>query len=238
MGRERTYTLRLPPLIRCHRQKLAYLLIWAPYVAIYQILNRWPVVTPVELPFTWMDRALPFVPSLLPVYVAYLPYYFWTVARSENDDVANRIFYGTHFQLTLSVPFFLLAPVTMPRALFYGPELYGWADAFWRWFDAPNNCFPSLHASNCLLLMHFNRNRRFRTLSCALGLAIILSAALVTQHYVVDLVAGGVVYLAARWFLRRLEVTPVASGEPARRARESSAAPPAAGPEASGWSDG
>jgi hypothetical protein len=196
----RTY-FRLPPIIRCHDVALIYLLIWTPYIAVYQALNRWPLRTPFTLPFTWADHLVPFVPALLPVYIAYLPFYFLTVARSENDREANRVFYGTHLQLLLSVPFFALLPVTMPRGLFYGPETYGWADAFWRWFDAPNNCFPSLHASNTLLLMQFNWRRPHRVAYTALGVAIICSAVLVKQHYVVDLVAGAAVYLVARWFL-------------------------------------
>ena len=199
--------IRLPPIIRRYEWSLVYLLVWLPYIAIYQLLNRFPVREPIELSFTWADTVVPFTPSLLPLYVGYLPFYFWTVARAENDREANRVFYGTHLQLLLSVPVFLLFPVRMPRELFYGAELYGWADVFWRWFDAPNNCLPSLHASNCMLLMQLNWRRPGRLPATALALAIIASTVFVKQHYVVDVIAGGGVYVVARAFLARLEVT-------------------------------
>src|SRR4029078_4808523 len=100
-------------------------------------------------------------------------------SRWEDDVSANRIFTGTHLQLLLSVPFFLLLPVAMPRHQFYGAEVYGWADSFWRWFDGPNNCFPSLHASNCLLFIDFNRARRYRHMSTVVGMLVIASTVFV-----------------------------------------------------------
>lgn len=187
-----------------------YWVYWAPFIVTYQATNRWLLFSPIELPFTWLDRLVPFVPALLPLYVAYLPFYWLTVWRSENDRELNRIFYAAYFQLLLSVPFFLLVPVRMPRELFYVQE-YGMADAFWRWFDAPNNCFPSLHVSNCLLLAQFNAKRRYAWIFVTVSLAIIASTVLVKQHYVVDIAAGGAVYLASRRLLRGLEITGVDS---------------------------
>jgi membrane-associated phospholipid phosphatase len=144
--------------------------------------------------------------------VAYLPLYWWTVARLEDDEAVNRIFYAAHLQLLLSLPVFLLFPVRMPRELFYGPAVYNWADAFWRWFDAPNNCFPSLHMSSCLLLLQVNWARPHRWLSAPLLLGVIASTVLVKQHYVVDLVGGAGVYAVSRWFLNRLEITRATAG--------------------------
>jgi membrane-associated phospholipid phosphatase len=94
----------------------------------------------------------------------------------------------------------------MPPNLFYSPETYGWADTFWRWFDGPNACFPSLHASNCLLLIQLNWNRRQRTLHTIFGVGVIASTVLVKQHYVVDLLGGFAVYLAAYWCLARVRI--------------------------------
>jgi membrane-associated phospholipid phosphatase len=185
-----------------------YWVYWAPFIAVYQATNRWPLVPPVELPMTWIDRAVPFVPALIPLYVAYLPLYWTTAIRSEDDVQANRLFYAAYLQLLVSLPFFLLYPIQMPREVFYAPEAYGWADAFWRWFDAPNNCFPSLHVSNCLLLAHFNWRRRLRWLFVPVSVAVIASTVLVKQHYAVDLLGGAAVYLVSVGFLRRLELGP------------------------------
>lgn len=199
----------LPPIIRAFRTKTAYLLVWAPYIALYQLINHNPVVEPVEFGLNRLDRLIPFVPELLVVYVAYIPFYWWTVARSENDREANRIFYVTHLQLLLSLPFFILYPVRMQRELFYGPEILGWADAFWRWFDAPNNCFPSLHVSNCLMLIVFNWQRRWRWTHTLVAALIIASTVVVKQHYVVDLAGGAGVFALSWYFLRCLEISDV-----------------------------
>src|SRR5215510_2366886 len=110
----------------------------------------------------------------------------------ENDREVNRIFYTAHVQLLVSLVFFVFFPVRMPRELFYGAHVYNWADAFWRWFDAPNNCFPSLHVSNILLLLQFHWRRPHRVLHGGLGIAIIASTVLVKQHYLVDLLGGAI----------------------------------------------
>jgi membrane-associated phospholipid phosphatase len=186
---------------------------WLPYILVYQAVNRFPLFEPQILPMSWLDTWLPFLPALLPLYVAYIPFYWWTGIRSEDDVVLNRFFYATHLQLTLSAIVWILFPVTMPRELFYHPELYNWADAFWRWFDAPNNCLPSLHAANCLLFVHFNWNRPGRWLTTAFAVAIILSTLFVKQHYAVDLLAGFAVFAISVRFLRSLEL-----GEPSAEA--------------------
>jgi membrane-associated phospholipid phosphatase len=185
---------------------LAYFLPWGPYIAVYQLTNRFPLREPIELPFTVLDSILPFVPQLLPLYVAYIPLFLWTVARAADDREVSRLFYATHLQLLLSVPFFLAMPVRMPRELFYGAEVFGWVDAFWRWFDAPNNCFPSLHTSNSLLFITVNWRRRGRIAATLLGAGVIGSTVLVKQHYVVDVLGGAAVFLVSRWLLARVEV--------------------------------
>jgi len=184
-----------------------YGLLWTPYIAVYQVINRYPVFAPRELAMTWLDRAVPFVPEFLPLYVSYILFFWWTAARSEDDRTATRFFYATHFQLIVCAAVWILFPVAMPRERFYTAAAYNWADAFWRWFDAPNNCLPSLHAANCLLFVQFNWNRPSRGVHTAFALAIIASTVLVKQHYVVDLAAGFLVYAAARAFLSRLRVT-------------------------------
>lgn len=210
--------MTLPILLRRPRHKLTIFLYWGPFIAIYQIVNRWPLREPMELPFTWLDRAIPFVPELLPVYIAYVPFYWWTIGRSEDDVQLNRMFYAAHLQLLLSVPFFVLFPVRMPVEDFYPAVAVSWADAVWRWFDEPNNCFPSLHVSNSLLMMYFNWRRPHRVAYLAGSVAIIASTVLVKQHYVVDVVGGAVVYAGSRMFLSRLVVREDRSVAQLRRA--------------------
>jgi membrane-associated phospholipid phosphatase len=171
------------------------------------------LVEPRELTWSWADRAIPFVPALLPVYVAYLAFYWWTVARARNDSEVNWLFYGAYLQLFLSLPLFVLMPVRIPLEQFYGVAPYNWADALWRWFDAPNNCFPSLHVSNCLLLQQFNWRRPYRWPHALAAWAIIVSTVLVKQHYVVDVLGGVAIYAVARAFLARARIGGVMAEE-------------------------
>ncbi len=198
--------IRLPLLFRRPRNPLWYLMLWVPYIALYQLSNHFPLGEPRQLPMTAIDRAIPFVPALLPLYLAYLPLYWWTGIRSEDDERANRLLYASYFQMLVCLPLFVLLPVHMPRELFYGSAALGWADAFWHWFDGPGNCLPSLHAANCLLLMQFNRTRPAPVLHGALAVGIIASTLLVKQHYAVDLLAGALVYAATALFLQRSEI--------------------------------
>lgn len=198
--------IRLPVFLRRPRNPLVYGLLWLPYIAAYQLANRFPVFPPRELPFTALDQTIPFLPELLPLYVAYIPFFWWTGARSEDDATLNRFFYSSHFQLLICLAVYLLFPVKMPRELFYPTDPTGWADTFWRWFDGPNNCLPSLHAANCLLFIQFNWQRPFPLLHTVVALAIIASTVLVKQHYVVDLLAGALVFLTASLLLGRLHV--------------------------------
>lgn len=201
--------IRLPSLLQMPRSwavRLLYGLLWLPYIAIYQLVNRFPVFEPTSLPLSIADRMIPFLPSMLPVYVCYLPFYWWTGARSEDDETLNRFFYASHFQLLVCCVVWVLFPVTMPREEFYSVASYSWADTFWRWFDAPNNCLPSLHTANCLLFARFNWNRPQRWLHVAISSTIIASTVLVKQHYVLDLFAGAIVYGLAVAFLSQVTV--------------------------------
>lgn len=200
------WVLRLPILLRQPRNPLVYWLYWAPFIAAYQLANRFPLREPHTLPNTWIDQWIPFVPELLPLYVAYLPLYWWVIANLDDDRQLNRAFYATHFELLVSLVFFVLLPTRMPRELFYPPSALGWADTFWRWFDGPNACFPSLHTSNCLMLMQFSRGRRGAWVVLPLLGGVIASTVLVKQHQIVDVLGGVGVYLLARGFLARVEV--------------------------------
>lgn len=199
-------TWRLPALLRWSANPLWLLVYWTPLVLVYQVVNRVPLVAPRELAFTALDDLVPFVPALLPLYVAYLPFYWWTGIRMRTDRELNEFFYRAHALLLLSLPFFVCFPVRMPLERFYPPAPLGAFDALWRWFDAPQNCFPSLHVSTCLLLLECHWRRPRRVLHAAVALGIAASTVFVKQHYVVDVAGGIAAYAAARLLLWRVEI--------------------------------
>jgi hypothetical protein len=202
------WQIRLPVIFRRPRNPLFYIGAWLPYIFVYQATNRFPIIEPRELPYTSVDVLVPFVPALMPLYLLYFPLYWWTAVRSETDEVAMRLFYASYFQLGICALFFVFFPICMPSGVIPTSEAGGWADAAWRWFDGPNNCFPSLHAANGLLLLHFNWTRSKRWMHTAVAAGVVMSTVLVKQHYVVDVIAGAAVYGAAAVFLARLHIVP------------------------------
>ncbi len=184
--------------IRKQKYFLGYYVLWAPYILTYQLTNRLPVFDPASFELSWLDRVAPFMPLLLPIYVSYLVYAFVVVARSKDDWELNELFYITHFQLIVCAAFFILFPVTFPRHEFYADgALTGAFMKFWIWFDAPNNCFPSLHTANSALAIHYSIGKPYQWVFAAWGALIICSTVLCKQHYAVDVAAGLAVYLAS-----------------------------------------
>lgn len=174
---------------------LTYYIIWAPYILIYVLTNRFPILEPKQLPLTWLDQQIPFLPFMIPIYVSYLVYAFVVIARSREDREVNEIFYITHVQLLISLLFFITYPVTFPRESYYdGDAVTQLFYRFWLWFDAPNNCFPSLHTANCSLAIHYSLNKPHRILFVGWGLLIIIGTLVCKQHYIVDVLGGFVVY--------------------------------------------
>ena len=195
-------------IIKKQRCFLCYYVLWAPYIFTYQITNRIPLFEPAGLELSWLDRALPFTPFLLPVYVSYLVYAFIVVSRSKDDWELNELFYITHFQLIVCALFFIFFPVSFPRHEYYADgALTGVFLKFWLWFDAPNNCFPSLHTANSALAIHYSLGKPHQWIFAAWGALIICSTVLCKQHYAVDVAAGLGVYVASILF-RNLFIKP------------------------------
>lgn len=200
------------PVIRKQKNILFYLLLWLPYILVYQLTNRFPVFDPVQLELTWLDRTIPFIESFIPLYVSYLIYIFTVIIRCRDDYEVTRIFYLSYFQVLLSAVFFILFPVSYPRELFYnGDGLAGVFGKFWILFDTPNNCLPSLHTANSLLAISFCRNKPYFALFAIWGGLIIISTLLCKQHYVVDVIAGFGVFILTRMVGKRLFERPVSA---------------------------
>ena len=190
-------------LIKKQRRFINYYFIWAPYILIYQATNRLPFFPPRQLELSWLDRAVPFTSWLIPVYVSYLVYAFIALARSKDDWELNDLFYMTHFQLFVCALFFIFFPVSFPRHEYYSQApITGVFMNFWLWFDAPNNCFPSLHTANCALAAHSSLGKPHQWLYFSWGALIIASTVLCKQHYVVDAAAGLLIYLLSIQFKR------------------------------------
>jgi membrane-associated phospholipid phosphatase len=174
---------------------LNYYLIWTPFILVYQVTNRFHFIEVRQLPMTWLDNAIPFIPWTIPVYISYLVYTFLVISRSRDDNEVREIFILTHIQLGLAVFFFVFTPVSFPRDQFYYTNpVTSTFNEFWLWFDAPANCFPSLHAILCMTGVRYSLKKPYKWLYVSWGILIIISTLTCKQHYIVDIAAAAVLF--------------------------------------------
>jgi membrane-associated phospholipid phosphatase len=109
--------------------------------------------------------------------------------------------------LVLQMTFFVLFPVTTPEGWRALNQRRGWSErflAFVHRFDAPSNCFPSMHVSVATLTA-FHLQSALGPWAFVFPVLIALSCLFTKQHYVVDLPAGAVVGWVAfqcfRWLM-------------------------------------
>jgi membrane-associated phospholipid phosphatase len=179
-----------------------------PYFTLQHI-----VLFPVRrLPPTILDRAIELAPVWVWVYQSV--YLLLSVVPWLSKTAGELIRYARGFILQASIgfAFFLILPVQGPRP----PVLT--SDPMFQllvWYDAPLNCFPSLHIGlsvyTVLFATRISRGRLAKTPRIILitaaaiwTLAIAFSALATKQHYAVDLPAGAVLALLCHtWTWRR-----------------------------------
>ena len=66
-------------------------LLWTPWLLIYILTNRYHFTDPVELKITWLDRIIPFVPFMVPVYLSYLVCILVFIACLRDEKELNEI---------------------------------------------------------------------------------------------------------------------------------------------------
>lgn len=162
----------------------------------YYVTNHHPIFPPRELPMFAVDRAIPFVPWTVLIYVS--EYFFFTVVYLVVRDMENlnKYLYSFFFTQGLSCLIFFLWPTIFPRDLFPLPADTGPIVNFvfrtLRAGDAATNCFPSLHVSTVYLSAYIFRDEQREKFPFFFAWAtlIALSTLPTKQHYFVDIVAG------------------------------------------------
>ena len=193
-------------------------------ILLVQLLAFFP--TRLALPYltahyveTALDRAIPFVPAWLTVYV--LSYVSWLVSGlwilSDEPARSYRVAGAYVVALLLSAAVFLLYPVSLHRPEPTGGDIFSWGMRLLYRLDSPENLCPSLHvlasyfcwrgALGCCHIPAWYKWFNFVFL-----LLVCLSILFVKQHVIVDIpaafIVGEVSFQIARTF--RLECVPMA----------------------------
>ena len=178
-----------------------------PYLFLYAITNRFPIFDPVQIPMSNIDQSIPFIPLMIPIYISYAAFIIIVIYRSKNDQELTEIFYISHIQLTICLVFYIIYPVAFPREIYYS-EYYItqiFID-FWNNIDGPNSCFPSMHTTNSCLAIHYSQNKKYRGIFTAWGIIIIISTLTCKHHYIVDVMAGMLVYGASIAIAKKMKI--------------------------------
>lgn len=160
------------------------------------------------MPLTWLDRMVTYQPE--PWGWVYLSQFAvsgilpWLLSKKE---ALLRYSAGAAFMGAISFTVFLFCPVAGPRPA--GADLSQSLKLITS-YDGTFNCFPSLHAAfmfylGALAWRMFGRARPRVVVGVALtwGGAILVSTLATKQHYALDLLAGGLLGLAADWLAWR-----------------------------------
>lgn len=186
------------------QSKLAIAAVLLPlYWLAYSLPNQLTVDAARTLPLTAVDRAIPFVPEMIWVY---LTVYFFLIAAFLLPRPGSRNSEAVYAFVTMTlVAAFVhaLFPTAIERDLFpLGPDVDAASRASFellRSMDTPASCLPSLHVASATLaaLLHLHGSRSRSAVMSLWAVAIAVSTLFTKQHYLVDVVAGAVLAIGA-----------------------------------------
>jgi membrane-associated phospholipid phosphatase len=174
----------------------------------YFFLSRHALFRTHPLPMTWLDN-----------WAGYRPYGWSWIYESNfllvgaipwfivTREELRRCVAGFILLAAISFAIFVVFPVASPRPADLGTNPFM---LFIAQADGPFNAFPSLHASTLIYSLALARRLFGRKLNPVVFAALIVWAALILigtlatkQHYAIDLLAGGLIGLAADWAVWR-----------------------------------
>lgn len=155
-----------------------------------------------HVPELALDRAVPLVPLWALVYGAlYLFLILLPVVVVRHDPLIRRTVYAYLLVwITAYLFFFWLYPTAAPRPeVVRGEGFAVWGLRALYSADPPYNCFPSLHVAHSFVsaLASGRVHRRLGIVATGFAALVALSTLFTEQHYLVDVIAGGVLALIA-----------------------------------------
>lgn len=166
------------------------------HALLYGAPNRIHLAPPVELPMTWLDRAIPFMPLTLGVYLSAYLLVFSAFSLCRRPGSSARFIFAFFTVVGMATLVHWVSPTVYPRALFPVPEeaspLAHWMMVRFRELDSPASCLPSLHVAAAFVSAFAVVAEGDRRAPALLAWAALIWGSTLTtkQHYVVDGVAG------------------------------------------------
>ncbi len=198
------------PLFLTQKNKIWVGTIWTIVASIlYLVSNHYPFFPPRQLPMTWIDERVPFIPETIFLYLSEYPLFFSVYLLARDMKNLNKYLYSFLFIQIFSVVIFMLWPTTYPRDLFpLTPDLDRFSMYFFsalRSADSPNSCLPSLHVSSCYLsaFVFLDEQRKKFPVFFLWASAVGVSTLTTKQHYIVDVVAGFVMAVFFYWVVHK-----------------------------------
>lgn len=141
---------------------------------------------------TPLDRAVPFTPWTIWVYLLYYPFCFSPIVLLNNIDIFRRVAAGFLMEFVLAFVVFLTFPVKMVRPAVIVSSLSTKAVAILYSIDPGFNVFPSLHVANSLFvaLIFYRYRKSIGIVFLVIAVCISISTLFVKQHYALDIAAG------------------------------------------------
>lgn len=177
------------------REKLKVLAVFALGYGIFYIFpNFYASWKPSQLPLTWIDHSIPFLPWTFLIYTS--DYLLILLAVLIIQDKESFLSFSRTMFCTLFICgiFFITFPTTYPRPpypILDSLIIQGAMDLVYL-ADSPNNCFPSMHVALTSVATWNLRNRspRLFNLFVLWTVAVIASTLTTKQHYLADVVGG------------------------------------------------
>ena len=138
------------------------------------------------------EEQIPFVPIFEYLYV--LTYFIPALLLVTIRDYRSYRHLARAYALTLLVAYstFLVFPVSVPHPNLEVTSFHTWLLSI-EYLDKPYNAFPSLHvASSWLVVFASSVSRRSRLGLGVVAAGISISTVFVKQHYIADVLYGGV----------------------------------------------
>lgn len=176
---------------------------------LYLATNHFSIHSHHRLPVLWIDRAIPFYPESVWIYISEWAFLPLAYLRCRDLVQLNRYVYSYLFLQLVCMVIFLVWPTTYPRELY---PINQATTGCWTYYalnslrltDTAANCCPSLHIAGVYLsIALFIEGKKWDYLFFLIwGILIAISVLTTKQHYVIDLVVGLGVGAFIHWMFR------------------------------------